>query len=124
MGRTSLRLQERITQHISKSVRNKKIQQKFCLDETPQNQMECDLANGLHLLQNPDCAAHYHDRQFSIMAKARTLFHLADLEAIFVKTQQPNLSRQKEFVCSLQIKIIRVMYFFFFRWKFRRLKKL
>ena len=65
--------------------------------------MECDSAIGLHLLQNPDCTAHYRDRQFSILAKARTRFHLAAVEAIFIKPQQPILRRQKEFVYSLQI---------------------
>ena len=77
----------------------------FCLwkAKTPLNQLECDSAIGLHLLQKPDCAAHYHDRQFSILAQARTQFHLAALEAIFIKTQQPILCGQKEFVYSLQI---------------------
>ena len=74
-----------------------------CKAKTPLNQLECDSAFGLHLLQNPDCAAHYHDRQFSILSKARTQFHLAALEAIFITTQQPILCRRKEFVYSLQI---------------------
>ena len=60
---------------------------------------------GLHLqvLQNPDCAAYYHNRPCSILVKAKIQFHLAALEAIFIKTQQPTLCRQKEFVYSLQI---------------------
>ena len=79
--------------------------------------------------------AHYHDRQFSILAKARTQFHLAALEAIFIKTQPPILCRQKEFVYFLQmynkqslagvhtkfdihpIKIIHVIYILFFKVK-------
>ena len=65
-----------------------------CKAKTSLNQSECDSANGLHLLQNPDCAAHYYDRQFSILAKART---------IIIKTQKLILCRQKEFVYSLQI---------------------
>ena len=74
-----------------------------CKAKTPLNQLECDSAIGLHLLQNPDCAAQYHYRQFSILAKARTQYHLAALEAIFIKTQQPILCRPKEFAHSLQI---------------------
>ena len=74
-----------------------------CDAKTPLNQSECDSAIGLHLLQNPDCTAHYHDQQFSVLAKARTQFHLTALEAIFIKTQQLILCRQKEFVYSLQI---------------------
>ena len=108
VGRTSLRLQKRITQHISKSIRNKEkptkvIPRRNCKAKTPLNQLECDSAIGLHLLQNPDCAAQYHYRQFSILAKARTQFHLAALEAIFIKTQQPILCRPKKFAHSLQI---------------------
>ena len=49
------------------------------------------------------CAAHYHDRQFPILAKASTQFHLAALEAIFIKTQQPILYWQKEIIYFLQI---------------------
>ena len=74
-----------------------------CQAKTPLNQSECDLAIGLHLLQNPDCAAHTHDRQFLILAKARTQFRLSALEAIFIKTQQPILWRQKKFVYFFQI---------------------
>ena len=108
MGRTSLKLQERITPHISKSIPNKEkltkvLLRRSCKAKTPLNPLECDLAIGLHLLQNPDCAAHYHNQQFSILAKARTQFHLAALEAIFIKTQQPILCQQKEFVYSLHI---------------------
>ena len=87
--------------------------------------------------QNPDCAPHDYYRQFSILAKTRLQFLLAALEDIFIKTQKPILCRQAEFVHSLQIlqynqsigdrhtkfdnypiKIIHVIYFFFFRWKF------
>ena len=105
---TSLRLQERITQHNPKSIRNKQkptkvLPRRNCKAKTPLNQLGCDSVIGLYLLQNPDCAAQYHDRQFSILAKATTHFHLAALEAIFIKTQQPLLRRQKEFVYSLQI---------------------
>ena len=98
MGRTFLKLQERITQHISKSIRNKQkptkvLPERNCKAKTFLNQMECDLAIGFHLLQIPVCAAQYHDRQFSILAKATTQFHLAALEAIFIKTQQLILCR-------------------------------
>ena len=70
---------------------------------TPLNQLDCDSAIGLHLIQHPDCASHYHIDQFSVLAKARTNFHLGALEATFIKTLKPILCRQKEFVYSLQI---------------------
>ena len=50
-----------------------------CNISLPLNQLNRDSAVGLHLLQNPDCAAHYNGNQFSISAKVRTQFHLAAL---------------------------------------------
>ena len=58
---------------------------------------------GLHLLQNPVCAQHYDDSRFSILAQGRSPFHLYALEATFIKTSNPALCRQKEFVYSLKI---------------------
>ena len=49
------------------------------------------------------CYRFYLRDNFSILAKARTQFHLATLEAIFIKTRKPILYRLKEFVYSLQI---------------------
>ena len=68
-----------------------------------------DSATGLHLLRNPTCAQHYNDSMFSILAKGRSPFHLSALEATFIKTSNPKLCRQKEFVYNLKI-------FACFRW--------
>jgi len=65
--------------------------------------LQCDSAVGLHLLQNKQCANNYNDQQFSILARARSAFHLSALEVTYIKTLKPILSRQKEFVYSLQI---------------------
>ena len=63
-------------------------------------------------MQSLRCAAHvtttlsttiYNDQQFSILAKARTPFHLAALEATYITIHQPVLCRHKEFVYALQI---------------------
>ena len=104
VGRTSLRLQERSTQNISKSIRSKEkptkvLSTRNCKDSSTSIGMW--LGHWASLISKPDCAAHYHERQFSILAKVRTRSHLAALEAIFIKTQQPILSRQKEFFSSL-----------------------
>ena len=62
-----------------------------------------DPAIGLHLLRYPTCAQHWDDNMFSILAKGRSLFHLSALEATFIKTSNPILCRQKEFVYNLKI---------------------
>ena len=58
---------------------------------------------GQHLLDNPECASHYNDDKFSILARARSLFHLSALEATFIKSLKPILCKQKEFVYSLRL---------------------
>ena len=108
VGRTSLRLHDKINLHVPKSIRKKEnptkvLPKRNCKITTPLNQQACDSAIGLHLIQNPDCASHYHIDQSSILAKVRTIFHLGTLQATFIKTLQPILCRQKEFVYSLQI---------------------
>ena len=54
-------------------------------------------------LQNPVCAQHYDDIRFSIFAQGHSPFHLSALEATFIKTSNPALCRQKEFVYNLKI---------------------
>ena len=75
VGRTTQRPQDRINQHIPKSIRTGHQQQKF------QPQRNCkktsteinrDSAIGQHLLQNKTCANNFNTNQFSILAKART----------------------------------------------------
>ena len=108
MGWTILKLREKIIERIPKSIQNKEKPTKVLSRSNFKvkihfNQLECDSAIGLHFFQNSDCAAHYHDQQFSILAKARIKFQLAALAAILIKTQKPTLCRLKEFVQPLQI---------------------
>ena len=71
--------------------------------QTNTQSLTSDSAIGLHLLQNPTCAQHYDDSSFSDLAQGRSLFHLSAPEATFIKTSNPVLCRQKEFVYSLKI---------------------
>ena len=111
VGRTFQRLQDRIKQHVSKSIRSCSSSQKRSLParrcksstQTNNQSLASDSAIGLHLLQNPICAQHYDDRRFSILAQGRSPFHLSALEATFIKTTNPALCRQKEFVYRLKI---------------------
>ena len=61
------------------------------------------LAIGQHLLENDQCALNYDDKRFSILATARSSFHVYILEAAYIKTQRPMLCRQKEFVYALKL---------------------
>ena len=60
-------------------------------------------AIGQHLLDNAQCALHYSNEKFSILARGRSSFHLSALEATFIKSLNPLLCKQKEFVYSLKI---------------------
>ena len=107
VGRTSQRLQDRIKQHVPKSIRTGQRSQ----DRTTFNRsckltnydLSCDSAIGRHLLENQSCAFHYSDDRFSVLSKGRSAFHLSALEATFIKTSRPILCRQKDFVYSLKI---------------------
>ena len=111
VGRTSQRLQDRITQHVPKSIRSCSSSQKRlfparrCKSSTQTNtqSLVSDSVIGLRLLQNPTCAQHYDDSRFSILAQGRSPFHLSALEDAFIETSNPALCRQKEFVYCLKI---------------------
>ena len=48
-----------------------------------------------HLLENDQFALNHDNKRFSILATARSSFHLNLLEATYIKTQRSMLSRQK-----------------------------
>ena len=106
VGRTSQRLQDRIRQHVPKTIHNKTNQER--IQPTRKSKINsstpnCDSAIGTHLLKHPNCALHYNDNQFSILSKARSEFHLAVLESIHITSSKPALCRQKEFVYRLKL---------------------
>ena len=103
VGRIFPRLQDRINQHITRSDkrRTKNLPNREC-KITSISSVYSDSAIVQHLLENEDCAEHYNDAQFSILATARPLFHLSVLEAIYISSLQSVLRRQKEFIYSLQ----------------------
>ena len=108
VGRTSLRLDERINQHVPNFIRRKQqptkiLPERKCKIRSTATHQHCGSAIGLHLMQNPECATQYSNNQFSILAKARSVFHLSVLEATYIKIRKLILCRQKEFVYSLQI---------------------
>ena len=104
VGRTTQRLGDRIKQHVPSNIRNKTAPQR---EQPPRSCRSrntvktSDSAIGQHLLDNPDCEKLYNDDMFRIIGRARSSFHLAVLESIYIKTKKPPLCRQKEFVFSL-----------------------
>ena len=100
-------LEERIKQHIPKSITNPPtphIRQSLPRPgkATSPRQFHKS-AIGQHRLDNAECALHYNKDKFSVLARARTSFHLSALEATFIKSLNPLLYKQKEFVYSLKI---------------------
>ena len=105
VGRTTQRLQDRINQHIPKSIRTGHQQQKFQPQRNckkTSTEINCDSAIGQHLLQNKTCANNFNTNQFSILAKARTQFHLSTLEATLIRILKPELCRQKG-ICLFKV---------------------
>ena len=60
-------------------------------------------AIGQHLVENPECARKYDDAKFSILARGRSDYHLAVMEAIFILARRPVLCRQKKFILALKL---------------------
>ena len=107
VGRTSQRLEERIKQYITKSITNPPtphIRQSLPRPgKATSPRQSHESAIGQHLLDNAECALHYNKGKFSVLARARTSFHLSALEATFIKSLNPLLCKQKESVYSLKI---------------------
>ena len=109
VGRTSQRLEERIKQHVPRSIanpptsHNRQSLSRSCKANTrPQHFHES--AIGQHLFDSAQCAFHYNNNnKFSNLARGRSSFHLSTLEATFTKSLNTPLCKQKEFVYSLKI---------------------
>ena len=106
VGLTSQRLQDRIKQHVPQWLRQRltrpRRSQPHRSCKRNDAKPDCDSAIAQHLLEDEQCALNY-DKRFSILATARSSFHLNLLEAAYIKTQHLMLCRQKEFVCALKL---------------------
>ena len=106
VGRNTQRLADRIKQHAPISIRKKNntiSEQSPRIYKNNNSELNCELAIGLHLIANTECAKSYTDDNFRIIGQARLSFHLSVLESVYIKTQSPVLCRQKEFVFSSEL---------------------
>ena len=108
VDRTSLRLEERINQHVPNFIRRKQqltkiLSERKCKIRSIATHQQCVSVIGLHLMQTPKYTTKYSNDQFSILAEARPMYHLSVLEATYIKISKPIFCRQKEFVYSLRI---------------------
>ena len=106
VGRTTQRLADRIKQHVPTSIRKKSNTVREQLPRLCKNnssKINCESAIGQHLLTNPECTKTYTDDNFWIIVQARSPSHLSVLEFVSIKTQNPVLCKQKDFIFSLGI---------------------
>lgn len=92
IGRTGNSLAKRIEQHAPANFRMKLTDEEEYVDLSPSS------AIGQHLLENPACAQNFKSQKFTILAQARSDFHLKILEALYIMSKSPKLCRQKKFV--------------------------
>ena len=108
VGCTSQCLEGQIKQHVPRSIANppaspnRRSLSRSCKANIRPQQFHKS-AIGQHLLDNAQCALHYNSNKFSILARGRSSFHLSALEVTFIKSFNPLLCKQKEFVYSLKI---------------------
>ena len=107
VGRTTQRLADRIKQHVPTSIRKKSNtvrEQPPRLCKNNNSKINCESAIGRHLPANPECTKTYTDDNFRIIGQARSSFYLSVLESVYIKTQNPVLSKQKNlFTLILQV---------------------
>ena len=106
VGRTTQRLADRIKQHVPMSIRKKSStvrEQPPRMCKNISSKINCESAIGQHLIRNPECTKRYTNNNFRIIGQARSSFQLGVLESVYIKTQNPVLCRQKEFVFSLKL---------------------
>ena len=107
VGRASQRLQDHIKQNVPQWLRQQlarpRRSQPHRSCKRNDTKPNCDSAISQHLLDNNQCALNYDNKRFSILAAARSSFHLNFLEAAYIKTRRPVLCRQKEFVYTLKL---------------------
>ena len=107
VGCMSQWLEEQIKQHVPRSITiphaSANRQSLSCSSKANTHPQQFhESAIGQHLLDNAQCALHYSNEKFSILAQGRSSFHFSVLEATFVKSFNPLLCKQKEFVYSLK----------------------
>ena len=112
IGCATQRLQERITQHVPKAVRQKTTftqeqgthlsqptrtqpNRKCKAKSKTQFESESDSAIGQHLLESNQCARNYSDSQFKILTTARSQFHLSLLEVVYISRQKNRFVQAK-----------------------------
>ena len=65
------------------------------------DRMTYDLLIGQYLITNPECAKTNTSDGFRLFGKAKSSFHLSVFESVYIKTQNPVLCKQKEFIFHL-----------------------
>ncbi len=102
VGRTTHRLQKRIKEHVPVSLINACKLNTGSIDVILKSNGQPYTSKltsiGQHLKENPKCGQDFDKGQFSIVARARSDFHLKVLEAVYLKSWSPNLCIQKEYV--------------------------
>ena len=87
MEQKSQRLQDRIKQHVPQWLRQQltrpHLYQPHRSYKRNDTKPDCDSAIAQHFLENDQCALNYDDKRFSILATARSSFHLYLLERGF-----------------------------------------
>ena len=108
VGRTTECLKEQIKQHVPRSIANpptshncQSLSHSCKANIRPQQFHESTI--GKHLLDNAQCSLHYNNKKFSILSRGCSSFHLSTLEVTFIKSLNPLLCKQKEFIYSLKI---------------------
>ena len=96
VGKTTQRLQDRINQHLPKSL--------VKILGTPRSRLSSSSsAIAQHLCWSQPCGEKYDSNQFTILARGRTAFHVSILESLYIARRRPILCKQKQYVYTTKL---------------------
>ena len=96
VGRTFLRLKDRIEQHVPLGMRRGQSTEqrqptRACKNVHSTTIIPCSSAFGHHLLNNPQCAEQSRIGWFKILSRGHSLVHLREMEATFIRSTNARL---------------------------------
>ena len=104
VGETSRTLKTRMTEHVPKCLRDymsatKIGNARWLPEKTIKALNKATAKSGIcnHLFNNVPCMLNYDDNRFTVVARARSKFHLLVLESIIISTRKPQICKQKKF---------------------------
>ena len=96
IGRTSNRLDLRIKQHLPAHILNLELKRGQLANTYGSSIAE-------QMINSRECVADFNVDIFSILSRSHSIFHLKVLETLYVRSLQPSLGKQRDYLLGLNV---------------------